>query len=171
MPTILCFSWLVIWFFEETQLSICHRTHISTETTCWLWQADSISIIDNKHYKILTVWSSQISNTDQTPLTFDLPSETTIPPKESKSVSICATGKKKYNIELVQIFRWKCVFELVQYTNVHLFNIYCWVKQNIIHLCLYNMTSVFQQSRYIILYILFCLYIIFWNLEYNSWRL
>ena len=108
-------------FLRRHQLSICHRTHISTETTCWLWQADSISVIDNKHYKILTVWSSQISNTDQTPLTFDLPSETTIPPKESKSVSICATGKKKYNIELVQIFRWKFIFELVQYTNVHTF--------------------------------------------------
>ena len=38
---------------------------------------------------------SQIGNADQTPLTFDLPSDTTIAPKGSSTVTIKTTGNEK----------------------------------------------------------------------------
>jgi len=83
-------------FLKRHHLSIRRRTHIAQklpsdyEDQLTNFQSFIIGLRKKNNYDL-----SQIGNADQTPLTFDLPSDTTIAPKGSSTVTIKTTGNEK----------------------------------------------------------------------------
>ena len=83
-------------FMKRHSLSIRRRTHISQklpedyEDKLTNFQTFTIKMKKKHQYSL-----SQIGNADQTPLTFDLPDETTINSKGASTVSIKTTGNEK----------------------------------------------------------------------------
>jgi hypothetical protein len=83
-------------FLKRHNLSIRRRTHIAQklpsdyEDQLTKFQSYIIGLRKKTNYDL-----SQIGNADQTPLTFDLPSDTTIAPKGSSTVTIKTTGNEK----------------------------------------------------------------------------
>lgn len=83
-------------FMTRSDLSIRRRTHIAQklpsdfEDQLTKFQSFIINLRKKHHYSL-----SQIGNADQTPLTFDMPSGTTIDQKGAKTVTIKTTGNEK----------------------------------------------------------------------------
>lgn len=83
-------------FLKRHNLSIRRRTHISQklpedyEEKLSNFQSFVIKMRKRNRYSL-----SQIGNADQTPLTFDLPADTTVNPKGASTVSIKTTGNEK----------------------------------------------------------------------------
>lgn len=83
-------------FMKRSDLSIRRRTHIAQklpsdfEDQLTKFQSFIINLRKKHHYSL-----SQIGNPDQTPLTFDMPSGTTIDQKGAKTVTVKNTGNEK----------------------------------------------------------------------------
>lgn len=83
-------------FLKRHNLSIRRRTHISQKLPedykekLSNFQSFVIKMRKRNRYSL-----SQIGNADQTPLTFDLPADTTVNPKGASTVSIKTTGNEK----------------------------------------------------------------------------